>query len=225
MLLAQEYKCHVLGVDVEPHCIDYARQSLGSYTGPRELVDTKQDSGGKSVRDLVKFECISVSELARRGEKFDVSMLQHVLMHFQRDSKAKLLKDIGILLKPNGKVIIHDIFKASTNKGDNEILLPLPFANKKGDFELCTLDQFKQFARNTFEVVYEQHTTMDSISWLEMQTKKIKNASSNDASVRSRLEAVGLALGNNPAGKRANMLENLNRGVFGVYELILQKKG
>ena len=84
------------GIDIDENALGYARKRLGSLPN-------------------FKFTNISLSDLAKTGEKFDYILFANILHHVDDDTAFRLLKDVQMLLSVNTTLIIMEPEKIQQN--------------------------------------------------------------------------------------------------------------
>ncbi len=107
-VLAEKFKLQVVGIDLAPDFIDTAR-ILTQWCG----LDTP---------GTIRFQQGSVLDLPFDPRHFDAVLCQHILVNIE--DKARALAEFNRVLKPGGKLILHEI----TSGPGPAPLLPGPWA-------------------------------------------------------------------------------------------------
>jgi len=120
-MLADEYKCHVSGIDMSHEFIRTA-QKLS------ELVRIN------GTTDFVQGDAL---DLPFKNGSFDVVWTQHVQMNIE--NKKKFYSEIKRVLKNGGSLIYYDIFK----KNKEDVNYPVPWADDKSVSFLGTISNME----------------------------------------------------------------------------------
>ena len=99
-LLARQFNCRVIGIDLADKFIP-AANFLTQCT---------------ALENLVSFQQGSILDLPFEENTFDAILCQHVLMNIKDKSRAA--KEFFRVLKPEGKLILHEITKGQSNTLD-----------------------------------------------------------------------------------------------------------
>jgi 2-polyprenyl-3-methyl-5-hydroxy-6-metoxy-1,4-benzoquinol methylase len=196
-LLAEQFNCRVTGLDLADKFIEAARFLTQC---------TKQENN-------INFQQGSVLDLPFEDNTFDAILCQHILMNIENKSKA--FKEFFRVLKPNGKLILHEI-----TKGENDtILFPVPWADKSSISFLEPWDVMKKMIKKTgFEkFYYSDETNAAGELW-----NKIKNRSKKPSTTPNPLNH-GLIFGNNAKYFGKNMQSNFKNNCICLVEAILRK--
>jgi len=94
-LMADKFQCNVTGIDLAQKFIEAAR-FLTKATGFEERTAFKQGS---------------ILEMTFKDNTFDTVLCQHVLMNIE--DKIKAIKEFYRVLKPGGKLILHEVTKGN----------------------------------------------------------------------------------------------------------------
>lgn len=125
--LAQQYKCHVVGVDLTEEYISVGEKLT-------ELV---------GLSDLVELRHGSALEIPYEDERFDIVWTEHVQMNIA--DKNRFYSEIARVLKPGGRLLFHDVFRGL---GDPPFY-PAPWAEDESISALVTQSE----ARSIIEQV------------------------------------------------------------------------
>ena len=196
-LLAGQFNCRVTGIDLADKFIA-AASFLTRCTG---------------LENLVSFRQGSILDLPFDENKFDYILCQHVLMNIK--DKSKVIKEFFRVLKPGGKLILHEI-----TKGNNgPLIFPVPWASSSDisflepwDLLSCILE------KQGFQPLFHSDETPLACSWWE----KIKAISQNP---RPRVNALGpgIVFGKNARFFGENMYTNFKNNSICLVEAVLKK--
>lgn len=100
------------GIDIDENALAYARERL-------------------SYLENFRFEKISLSDLARKGEKFDYVLFANILHHVDDTTAISLLNDVQKLLSEDSTVIIMEPEKIRQGYGT---IFKVFYALEKGQF-------------------------------------------------------------------------------------------
>ncbi len=106
-MLAEEFECHVTGIDMSGEFIRTAR-NLSKLVG---------------LSDKTVFKHADALHLPFENGSFDVVWTQHVQMNVS--NKSRFYSEIERVLTPEGMFIYYDIFK----KNQGEVIHPVPWAD------------------------------------------------------------------------------------------------
>ena len=130
--IATKFGCSVMGVDLTEEYIDVANKLT-------EFVN---------LSDKVSFKQASALELPFSSESFDVVWTEHTQMNIS--DKGKFYSELSRVLKPNGRLVFHDIFGT-----DNTPFYPTPWAEQVSMSSLCTQDEAKNAIEKSDLVIEE----------------------------------------------------------------------
>jgi ubiquinone/menaquinone biosynthesis C-methylase UbiE len=119
--IATEFGCSVMGVDLTDEYIDVANKLT-------EFVN---------LSDKVSFKQASALKLPFSSDIFDVVWTEHTQMNIS--DKEKFYSELSRVLKPNGRLVFHDIFGT-----DNTPYYPTPWAEHSSMSSLCTQDEARE---------------------------------------------------------------------------------
>ena len=196
-LLAKQFGCRVIGVDLADKFIK-AANFLTTCTAQETRVSFKQ---------------ASILDLPFEENTFDTILCQHVLMNIQDKSMA--VKEFFRVLKPGGKLILHEI-----TLGDNDpIIFPVPWASSPA---ISFLEPWNFLAsiieKQGFKTSSYSDKTSEAYSWWE----KVK-AASKKRSPRVNDLGPGLIFGSNASFFGKNMHENFKNNSICLVEAVLEK--
>ncbi|MBT3388456.1 MAG: methyltransferase domain-containing protein [Desulfobacula sp.] len=196
-LIAQQFGCKVTGLDLADKFIN-AANFLTTCTKQETQVSFKQGS---------------ILDLPFEKNTFDLVLCQHVLMNIKDKSRA--VKEFFRVLKPGGKLVLHEI-----TKGENQpVIFPVPWAASSAisflepwDILAATLE------KQGFKMSYFSDKTHGACSWWE----KVK-AASDKKSTGVNVLGPGLIFGSNATLFGKNMHTNFKNNSICLVEAILKK--
>ncbi|SDU11206.1 class I SAM-dependent methyltransferase [Desulfobacula phenolica] len=196
-LLAQQFNCRVIGVDLADQFIN-AANFLTRITG---------------LENSVSFQQGSVLDLPFEDSTFDVVLCQHLLMNIE--NKSTVIKEFSRVLKQDGKLILHEI-----TKGENDTLLyPVPWAGKASISFLESRDIiFAMLEKHGFKTRLSSDETLAAESWWE----KVKAVSPRKTPLPEAL-SPGIIFGDNAKLFGKNMLANFKNNAICLVEAVLKK--
>jgi ubiquinone/menaquinone biosynthesis C-methylase UbiE len=194
-LLAEKFKCRVMGIDLAPGFVETAKVITQWY----------------KLDPSICYEQGSILDLPFEDASFDGVLCQHILMNIQ--DKEKALKEFYRVLKPGGKLILHEIFKG---EGDH-IALPVPWA---GDASISFLEPWEDFepwlVNAGFILDSLSNESKQSLEWWQMVNaiNKKKN---------SRPLGSLLVFGENAVFFGPNMEKNFKNNSIQCIEAVFKK--
>ncbi|MCD4720293.1 MAG: class I SAM-dependent methyltransferase [Desulfobacula sp.] len=196
-LLAKQFNCKVIGVDLAEKFIE-AATFLTQCTRLENLVSFQQDS---------------VLELPFEDNTFDAVLCQHILMNIE--DKPAAVKEFFRVLKPNGKLILHEIAK-----GENDpLLLPVPWADKSSISFLESWDVMSHiFKKHGFDIEFFSDQTYSACTGWEKF-----NAISQKRPPRPNALGLGIIFGKNAKFFGKNMYSNFTNHSICLVEAIFKK--
>ena len=186
--LAEHFNCCIKGIDLTEAYIA-AGTKLTALT---------------RLSDRVELLCGSALDLPYEDEWFDMVLTQHVQMNIA--DKHRFYSEIARVLKPGGRFIFHDVFRA----GSASPLYPVPWADDESVSAMVTEER----ARATIEAVGLQ---------VGLWIGKVPGSVKFFEKVIGRIEAKGhpplgihLVLGDNAEDKIRNHARNLSENRLSV---------
>ena len=196
-LMAQLFNCRVTGVDLAQKFIE-AADFLTQCTG----LDSK-----------TRFKQGSILELDFADNTFDAVLCQHVLMNIE--DKRAAVKEFFRVLKPGGKLILHEVTKGS----DVKIEFPVPWASQSSISFLQPWDILAEILETRgFKTLIYSDESDAALSWQEMAKKAAEKRVFNIRNL-----GPGLVFGENAQFFPENMYNNLKNNAVCLIESIQEK--
>jgi len=196
-LLAKNFNFQVTGIDLAPAFVETAQVVTQWY----------------KLEQSICYEQGSVLDLPLENDSFDAVLCQHILMNIQ--DKETALKEFNRVLKPGGKLILHEIFQGK-NK-DEPIALPVPWA---GDASISFLESWKNFepclGNAGFTLDYLSDESQPSLEWWQMVNAFGKKR-------KPRPLGSHLVFGENSAFFGPNMEKNFKNNTIQCIEAVFKK--
>jgi len=150
-LLASEYKCQVTGIDLTPEYV-----SLAAYFS--EIL---------RMTSSTRFECGSALSMPFSDSFFDCVWMEHVQMNI--DEKEGLIKEIYRVLKPKGRLGMHEVFRGE----GGEPYLPLGWAeDSKTSFMVTEKEMRQEIENHGFSIEEWKDVTEVTKKWVKAQAEK-----------------------------------------------------
>lgn len=196
-LLAGEFNCRVAGIDLAGEFID-AADFLTRCT---------------KLENLIEFYKGSIISLPFSDNTFDVVWCQHVLMNII--NKTEAVREFYRVLKPSGKLVLHEIFKGQNNC----MAYPVPWASEPSISFLESWDHMADILdTENFKTIFYSDQTASACQWWE----KVKKISGKKNAKNQKL-GPALILGQNAARFGTNMYSNFTQHTICLIEAVLQK--
>ena len=179
--LAQQYKCHVTGIDLTEEYISVGK-NLTELVGLSNRVELRHGSA---------------LEIPYEDEKFDIVWTEHVQMNIS--DKKRFYSEIARVLRKDGHLLFHDIFRGT---GDSPFY-PAPWAEDESISALATETE----ARSTIE---QAGLTIDKwIGKVQESIEFFKGVLTSIESGGPPPIGIHLLMGDNAKSKLKNYLRNL----------------
>jgi len=153
-LVAAEFGCRVTGIDLtEEFCQTAAQLS--------ELV---------KLNGVVEFRCANALDLPFEPESFDAVWTQHASMNIS--DKSRLYSEFHRLLKPGGRVCIHDLPAGTASP----IHFPVPWARDASiSFLIAPEVMRRKLEEADFRVIAWQDGTEEARVWFQAMAERKPN--------------------------------------------------
>jgi len=197
-LLAKDFHCRVTGLDLSDAFIECA-VFLTKCTGHEERV---------------QFQEGSVTALPFDDHSFDAVLCQHILMNIE--DKAKAVKEFYRVLKPGGKLVLHEI----TQGPGRDMGYPVPWASKAS---LSFLESWKALAGIIEQAGFKNHFISDESMKAAIWWEKVRKASVTHT---PRLDTLGpgIVFGKKAAFFGQNMAANFKNNAICLVEALFKKE-
>lgn len=187
--LTEEYGCLVTGLDITP---DYVNTAI--------MLSERVGLG------RICFIHGSALDIPCDENLFDIVWMQHLSMNIE--DKPKLLHDIRRVLKPNGRLLMHEVMA-----GNGEpITYPVFWADRPELNHLVTIEQFQTtLTKAGFTIESWNETTDQAIGYFEQSIARQEAG-------RPLPLGITLLMGEDAPLKGRNMLLNLTQGRIRVVQ-------
>ena len=150
--LAEEYGCHVTGLDLTQAFCDAA----------------KVMSDWVNLGERVAFQQGDATDLPFAANQFDAAMTIHVAMNIA--AKDKVYEQARRVVKPGGIFAVYDVLQGE----GGDVLFPVPWARDPSISHLATPDEMKSLLAGAgFKVLDVRDSTDESQSWFEAMTTRM----------------------------------------------------
>lgn len=195
--LAEQYKCHVIGVDLTEEYISVGKK-LTELVGLSDRVELRQGSA---------------LEIPYEDGRFDVVWTEHVQMNIA--DKNRFYSEIARVLKPGGRLLFHDIFRG---RGDPPFY-PAPWAEDDSMSALVTETEARAFIEQVgLEIDQWIEKVQESIESFKRVSAQIELDGTPPIGVH-------LLMGDNAKEKLQNYVRNLIEDRVSVALGMAHKKG
>jgi len=195
--LASEIGCRVTGIDL-----------TGSYVDAAVGLTRRVGLAGR-----VSFRRANALELPFDDASFDVVWLQH--MQFNVDDKARLLAGIARVLRPGGRVALHEIFAGP----EGPLHFPVPFDPDGSLSHMITPETFLALAgRAGLECRHWRDITERATSWVERSLASLEERPVEAPSPLGQNIVMGPQFFDVLRVMLRNLKENRARVLLGVLE-------
>ena len=150
--LAEEYGCHVTGIDLTQAFCD-AAEVLSDWV---------------NLGNRVAFQQGDATELPFADNQFDAAMTIHVAMNIP--AKDRMYEQARRVLKPGGVFAVYDVLA-----GDGgEVNFPVPWAREPSISHLATNDEMKSLLSDAgFNILGDHDSTGESQNWFEAKAARM----------------------------------------------------
>lgn len=194
-MLANEYGCHVTGIDITKEFIETAKL-LTRLVGLEEFAEYIHGD---------------ILDMPFENERFDIVWTQHVQMNIR--DKEKFYAEISRVLHPAGRLIYYDIL---TQSHENPIY-PVPWANDNSISFLATPASIHELLVNEgFKKINTKDHTKEGIQFLSSLIDRF------NSQAQPKL-GMHLIMGDLWQEKFQNLLINFEKGILELQSGIYQK--
>lgn len=203
-LLAAEYGCQVLGVDITAAFVDVAGW-LSEATG---------------LAAQTNFLCADAARMPLEESSVDVVWCQHALMNMPH--MLQVLAEWRRLLVPGGRVLLHEIVAGGNPE---PLALPVPWARTSDSSHLRESQQLQRIlALSGFELVELENVTAQALAWRQHHvSRETRDKGWQEHEPMPALPGPALIFGEEFAQMGSNLRDNLAadkvRVVAGVWRL------
>ena len=184
-LLAHEYGCQTLGVDITPEFIQVAEQ-LTAATG---------------LASSCSFVCADAAHLPLAEASFDYVLCQHSLLNMP--DLTPVLAEIHRLLKPGGQLLLHEVVQGENTE---PLLLPVPWARQAEQSHLLTPEAlYQRLLQAGLVQDYHQDISAAATAWRSKHTQR-------EARGQAGILTPQLIFGADFVQMGRNLAENLRSG-------------
>ena len=150
--LAEEYGCHVTGLDLTQAFCD-AAEVMSDWV---------------NLGERVAFQQGDATDLPFEDNQFDAAMTIHVAMNIL--AKDKVYEQARRVVKPGGIFAVYDVLQGE----GGDVLFPVPWARDPSISHLATPDEMKSLlAYAGFKVLDVYDSTDESQNWFEAMTARM----------------------------------------------------
>jgi ubiquinone/menaquinone biosynthesis C-methylase UbiE len=193
-MVANNYGCTVTGIDITQEFVNTATR-LSELTG----MDHK-----------TRFICGDALALPFPDNTFDAVWTQHVQMNVE--DKKKFYNEIHRVLKKEGSLIFHDIFR----QHDGALKYPVPWASSENISHLITTSELHQLLTSIgFYIRQTRDQTAAAIEFL---------SDSNESVADVIPFSPQIIMGDNGKEKLSNLLQNLREEKLTVQSGVFRKE-
>jgi ubiquinone/menaquinone biosynthesis C-methylase UbiE len=153
--IAQEYGCHVTGIDLTQAFCDAALQ-LSKWV---------------SIDSRVMFQQGDATSLPFEENQFDTAMTIHVAMNIP--AKDKMYAEAKRIIKSDGIFAVYDVLKGE----GGDVLFPVPWAREPSINHLVTRDEMEALLTQAgFEILQVNDSTEESHGWFKEMLARMEES-------------------------------------------------
>ncbi|NLC21043.1 MAG: methyltransferase domain-containing protein [Halomonadaceae bacterium] len=203
-LLATEYDCHVVGVDITAAFVEVAGW-LSLATG---------------LAEQTRFSCADAARVPLEAGTVEVVWCQHALMNMPHI--PQVLAEWRRLLVPGGRILLHEIVAGGNLE---PLALPVPWARTSDSSYLRESRQLQRIlALSGFKLVELEDVTAQALAWRQHHVpRETHDKERQEPEPMSALPGPALIFGEEFAQMGRNLRDNLAadkvRVVAGVWRL------
>lgn len=203
-LLATEYDCHVVGVDITAAFVEVAGW-LSLATG---------------LAEQTRFSCADVARVPLEAGTVEVVWCQHALMNMPHI--PQVLAEWRRLLVPGGRILLHEIVAGGNPE---PLALPVPWARNSDSSYLRESRQLQRIlALSGFKLVALEDVTTQALAWRQHHvSRETRDTERQEPEPIPALPGPALIFGKEFAQMGRNLRDNLAadkvRVVAGVWRL------
>ncbi|MGI9388322.1 MAG: class I SAM-dependent methyltransferase [Methyloligellaceae bacterium] len=150
--LAEEYGCHVTGIDLTQAFCDAAQIM----------------SGWVNLSDRVVFQQGDATDLPLADNQFDAAMTIHVAMNIP--AKAEVYAQARRVVKPGGVFAVYDVLQGE----GGDVFFPVPWAREPSISHLVSPDDMESLLADAgFQILHVHDSTGESQGWFEAMTARM----------------------------------------------------
>lgn len=196
-LLAAEFGCDVVGVDITAAFIEVANW-LSEATG---------------LAERTRFVCADAARIPLAAESIDVVWCQHALMNMPH--VPRVLAEWQRLLVPGGRVLLHEMAVGANRE---PLALPVPWARSAATSHLRDREQMlRAMALAGFEPLAIEDVTETALVWRQEHSRRESRPDEVRQAARSR-PGPALIFGAEFAQMGRNLRDNLAAGKVRVLQ-------
>lgn len=196
--LANETGCEVTGIEL-----------VSEYCEVAEMLSEKLGFD----KNKTTFKQGSATNLPFTDDSFEIVWTEHVQMNVE--DKVKFYSEIARVLKPDGKLIFHDIFSGSNTESNLDF--PVPWASDNSINYLVRLDEVQKILLNLgFSIVMWEDKSELSKEFLERIVKSMK------LNNKQLPFGINLVMGKNTSDKFINLLSNISNHKIRIIQAIIR---
>ena len=203
-LLATEYDCHVVGVDITAAFVEVAGW-LSLATG---------------LAEQTRFSCADAAQVPLESGSVEVVWCQHALMNMPHI--PHVLAEWRRLLVPGGRILLHEIVAGGNPE---PLALPVPWARNSDSSYLRESRQLQRIlALSGFKLVALEDVTTQALAWRQHHvSRETRDTERQEPEPMPALPGPALIFGKEFAQMGRNLRDNLAadkvRVVAGVWRL------
>ena len=203
-LLASEYDCHVVGVDITAAFVEVAGW-LSLATG---------------LAEQTRFSCADAARVPLEAGSVEVVWCQHALMNMPHI--PHVLAEWRRLLVPGGRILLHEIVAGGNPE---PLALPVPWARNSDSSYLRESRQLQRIlALSGFKLVALEDVTTQALAWRQHHvSRETRDTERQEPEPMPALPGPALIFGKEFAQMGRNLRDNLAadkvRVVAGVWRL------